>query len=132
MRRAKPGVRKEIPMKYVVIAALVVAVVTVVGEVVVAEYTSMLFQDDMRDITAQLGNRVGLSAPTSEEELRENVIRKANGHEIPLDPKQVTAQISGPPGHRVIYIAAAYTVPVNLLVHLFSLHFTPTSTGITF
>jgi hypothetical protein len=83
-------------------------------------------------MTAALGTRIGLSPLTSEEELRATIFRKANGHGIPLDPKQVTVRISGPSGHRVIYIAVDYAVPVNLLVYSFSLHFTPTSTGITF
>jgi hypothetical protein len=53
-------------MKYILLVALVVAVVTVGGEIVAAEYTNLLFQDELRDITAQLGNRVGMAPPTSE------------------------------------------------------------------
>lgn len=119
-------------MKYVLLVALAVAALTVGGEIVAAEYTNLLFQDELRDISAQLGNRIGMAPPTSEEELRENVVRRARRHEIELDPRQVTARISGPSGHRVIFIAVDYTVPVNLVMYSFSLHFTPTSTGITF
>jgi hypothetical protein len=128
----KSGDGKEIAMKYVLLVALVVAALTVGGEIVAAEYTNLLFQDELRDISAQLGNRIGMVAPTSEEELRENVVRRARRHEIELDPRQVTARSSGPSGHRVIFIAVDYTVPVNLGMYSFSLHFTPTSSGITF
>jgi hypothetical protein len=119
-------------MKYVFGFALVVAVVVVGGEIVVAEFTNALFQDDLGDITAMLGTRIGLSPPTSEEQLRAAIGRKADGHQIPLDPKQVTVRITGPMGHRRVYIAVDYTVHVNLLVYSFPLHFTPKSTGITF
>jgi len=119
-------------MKYVLLVALVVAALSVGGQIVAAEYTNLLFQDELRDISAQLGNRIGMVAPTSEEELRENVVRRARRHELELDPRQVTTRISGPSGHRVIFIAVDYTAPVNLVMYSFSLHFTPTSTGITF
>lgn len=91
-----------------------------------------MFQDELQDMSAQLGTRIGLSPPSSDEELRNLVVRKAEEHGIPLDPKQVTVRSSGPGDHRVIYIAADYKMPVNLFVHLFSLHFTPKSAGIRF
>jgi len=89
-------------MKYVFWVALVVAVVVVAGEIVVAEFNAALFRDDLRDATAMLGTRIGLASPTSEEDLRALIIRKANEHSIPLDPRQVTVRITGPSGHRAI------------------------------
>ena len=108
------------------------AVVMVSWQILEAHITNIVFQDELRDMSAQLGSSIGLSPPSSDEELRDIVIRKAQKHKIPLDPKQVTVRTSGPPGRRVIYIAVNYTVPVNLLVCSFSLQFTPTSTGIKF
>jgi hypothetical protein len=119
-------------MKYVVWGALVVAVGMIGWQVVGAEITNTMFRDELREMTQQLTNRLGLTPPTSEEELRDLVVRKADKHEIPLDPKQVTVRITGPSGHRTIYIAVDYRVPVNLLVYSFNLHFAPTSTGVTF
>jgi hypothetical protein len=119
----------EIPMKYVFWIAIVVAVVMAGWEILEPEITNIVFQDELHDTAAQAGARIGLLVPTSDEELRDIVIRKAEKHDIELDPRQVTVRSSGPPDHRVIYIAVDYTVPVNLLVYSFSLHFSPTSTG---
>ncbi len=116
-------------MKYVLGIAIVVAVVMAGWEILEPEITNIVFQDELHDMAAQLGARIGLSAPSSDEELRGIVIRKAEKHDIPLDPKQVTVRSSGPPDHRVIYIAVDYTMPVNLIVYSYSLHFTPTSNG---
>jgi hypothetical protein len=88
-----------------------------------------VFQDELRDSAAQLGWRTGVTPPNSDEELRNIVIRKAAKHDIRLDPKQVTVRHSGTGEYMAWYIAVDYSVPVNLLVYSYSLHFTPTSTG---
>jgi hypothetical protein len=119
-------------MKYIFWVALVVAVVGVAGQIVVAGYTSMVFQDDLRELTVQLCSHLGLAALTSEEELREDVIHKASEHGIRLDPKQLTVRISGPLGHRDEYVAVRYTMPVNLVVGSFNLHFAASSSGVTY
>ena len=116
-------------MKYVFWIAIVVAVVIAGWETLEPEITNIVFQDELHDMAAQLGWRTGMSAPNSDEELRNIVIRKAEKHEIPLEPKQVTVRRSGTPENPVLYIAVDYTVTVNLLVYSFRLHFSPTSAG---
>jgi hypothetical protein len=116
-------------MKYAFWIALVVAVVMAGWKILEPEIANIVFQDELRDSAAQLGWRSGVSPPNSDEELRNIVIRKAARHEIELSPKQVTVRRSGKPENPVIYIAVDYTVPVDLLVYSYSLHFTPTSTG---
>jgi hypothetical protein len=126
------GVGKEIPMKYVVWAALVVAVGMVGWQILAAEITNTTFQDELREMSQQLSTRVGLTPPSSDEETREIVIRKPDKHGILLDPKQVTVRTAGPWGYRVRHVEVDYVVPVNLLVYSFNLHFAPASTGVTF
>jgi hypothetical protein len=64
-----------------------------------------------------------VSPPQSDAELRDATIRKAANHEIKLSPKQVTVKSSGPPEHRIVFIAVDYNVPVNLYVYSYRLHF---------
>ncbi len=108
--------------------------VAILGLVVVAgwqiascEIANLELQTDMRDIAAQVASRIGLEGPNSDEELRNAVIHKAEGHGIQLEPAQVTVQQTGSGKTVVIYLAADYKARVNLLVYSFSLHFTPSS-----
>jgi hypothetical protein len=119
-------------MKYAACAALVVAVGMVGWQILAAEITNTTFQDELREMSQQLSTRVGLTPPSSDEETREIVIRKAEKHGILLDPKQVTVRTAGPWGYRVRYVEVDYAVPVNLVVYSFNLHFAPASTGVTF
>ncbi len=116
-------------MKYVFWIAVVVAVVMAGWQILEPTITNVLFQDELHDMAAQLGARIGLSPPSSDAELRNMVIRKAEAHDIPLEPRQVTVRRSGKPENPVLFIAVDYTVPVNLLTFSFTLHFNPSSTG---
>ncbi len=116
-------------MKYVFWIATVVAVVTAGWRMIEPEITNIVFQDELHDMAAQPSARIGLSPPRSDEELRNTVIRKAASHDIELDPQQVTVRRSGTQENPVLFIAADYTVPVNLFVYSFTLHFRPTSNG---
>ena len=116
-------------MKYVFMIALVVAVLFAGWQILEPEITNIIFQDELHDMSLQPAWRPGMSAPSSDEELRLAVIRAAARHDITLDPKQITVRRRGQGENQVIYIAVDYTVPVNLLVRSFELHFNPTSTG---
>ncbi len=116
-------------MKYIFGIALIAATVMAGWQILEPKITNLIFQDELRDTAAQVGWRTGVSPPNSDEDLRNIVIRKAAKHEIVLAPKQVTVRRGGTPEYPVWYIAVDYTVPVNLLVYSYRLHFTPTSTG---
>jgi hypothetical protein len=91
------------------------------------EIANLELQTDMRDISAQVGSRIGLEAPNSDEDLRDAVIHKAKEHDIQLEPAQVTVQHTGSAKTLAIYLAADYKARVNLLLYSFTLHFTPSS-----
>ena len=114
-------------MKYVFCIALIAVAVVTAWRIIQPEIINIIFQDDLRDVAAQIGPRIGFSAPTSDDDLRAIVFRKAEGHNIHLNPGQVTLQSTGSSESRVVYIKVNYTVPVNLFVYSFRLHFTPTS-----
>lgn len=116
-------------MKYVFWIAVVVAAIMAAWAIVEPEATNVVFQDELKDSAAQLGWRTGVSPVNSDEELRNIVIRKAAKHDIELKPEQVTVQHSGTGEYMNWYIAVDYTVPVDLLVYSFKLHFNPTSKG---
>lgn len=91
------------------------------------ELANLEFQSDLRDIAAEIAARIGLSAPTTDEDLRNLVMRKAERYEIPLQADQITVQHIGTGDESKVYLSADYKVRVNLLGYSLTLHFTPSS-----
>lgn len=91
-----------------------------------SEVSNLQFQEDLHDLASQRSFRFGNTPPKSEDELREAVISKARQYDINLTPEQVTVRTSP------TYLAAEYSVPVNLPRVSFTLHFTPSSEKTTF
>ena len=114
-----------------VLGLAVLAVITlaaVVGwRIGSCELANFQLREDMQYLAAQVGSRIGLTAPNTDEDLRSAVIRKAQEHEIQLEPDQVTVQRSGSEEAPIIYLAADYKVRIELLGFSFTFHFTPSS-----
>ena len=91
------------------------------------ELANVELHEDMRDLAAQIGSRIGLTPQSTDEDFRRAVIRKAEEHEIHLEPEQVTVQRTGTDEAPIIYLAADYKVRVKLLGFSFTFHFTPSS-----
>lgn len=91
------------------------------------ELANLELQSDLRDLAAEVGTRIGLDARSTDEQLRNAVIRKAEGHDIQLEPGQVTVVRSDTGADSTVYLAVDYKVRVNLFVYSFNLHFTPSS-----
>ena len=96
-------------------------------QVVSCELANAAFQEDLQDLSAQGGARIGLLSASSEEDLRNTVIRKAGTHDIVLKPGQIIVEKQGPPEYPFVYIAADYKARVSLPGFSFELHFTPAS-----
>jgi hypothetical protein len=92
-------------------------------QIIPPELTNYSFTDDLRN-EAMVG---GANPHTTDQELVNVVIKKAAEHQIVLKPENVTVQRIGTPGLNAVYLAADYSVPVNLPGYSFNLHFTPTS-----
>jgi len=88
-----------------------------------AYYGSLELVDDLRDISADVGTRIGLSAPNSEDELRSFVIKKANERDIHLEPSEVTVSVSGEGRSAVISLAADYHVKIDVFLYSFVMRF---------
>jgi hypothetical protein len=85
------------------------------------------FHEDLRDLAAQGGARIGLGNFSTDEDLRDAVIREAKKYEIQLEPEQVTVRRAGTAKVPIIYLAADYKAHVMLPVCSFTLHFNPSS-----
>ena len=81
------------------------------------------FQDDLRTVALMDSGNL----QKTEDDVRNDVIRKAKEHELPVSPKQVTVQRINTPGMSAVYVAADYSVTVNLPGYSFDMHFNPNS-----
>jgi hypothetical protein len=91
------------------------------------ELANLEFREELRDIAAQGGARIGLLSFNTDEELRNAVIREAKKHEIQLAPEQITVERTGTPPAQTIYLSADYRARVALPGCSFTLHFHPSS-----
>jgi hypothetical protein len=102
---------------------VIIGIIYCAFQVIPPELTNYSFQDDLRNI-AMTG---GANPHTSDQELIDSVMRKAQEHQITLVPEQITVQRIGSPGAPAVYVGADYSVPVNLPGYSFTLHFNPSS-----
>jgi len=91
------------------------------------ELANVELRDDMHDMASQLGARIGLTKIYSDEDFRDEVMRKARKYDIQLTPEQVTVLRDGEGVEARMYFAADYTVPIQLPGFSFRLHFNPES-----
>jgi hypothetical protein len=107
----------------------ILGVLVVVGaiyagfQIIPPELTNYSFQDDLRNVAMVGGGNPHLT----DKDLTDAIMKKAQEHQIPLAPENVTVQRIGSPGAQAVYVAADYSVPVTLPGYSFSLHFTPSS-----
>jgi hypothetical protein len=102
---------------------LVIGVIYSAFQIIPPELTNYSFQDDLRNI-AMIG---GSNPHETDQQIIDSIIKKAQDHQITLTADQVTVQRIGTPGAPAVYVAADYSVPVNLPGYSFVLHFTPSS-----
>jgi len=91
------------------------------------ELANYELQDELKDLASLNSARIGLAAPSSDDDLREAVIGKARAHDIALEPGQVNVERSGTAEASVVYLAVHYRARVVLPGYSFTLSFAPTS-----
>jgi hypothetical protein len=79
------------------------------------------FQDDLRNVSMVSGG----NPLKTDDEIRNDVLRRAKDRSLPVEAKQVTVERVNTPGLSAVYIAVDYSVPVNLPGYSFEMHFTP-------
>ena len=101
----------------------VVAVVICLFQGVPPMMSNYGFQDDLK-MVAMTDSSI---MQKTDDDVRNDVMRKVKEHDLPIDPKQITVQRINTPGISAIYITANYSVNVNLPGYSFDMHFTPDS-----
>jgi hypothetical protein len=101
----------------------VILVVVALFQVAPPIMANFSFQDDLR----QVAMMAGANPARTDDDVRNDVLRKAKEHDLPISEKQVTVQRILTPGLMAVYVAADYTVPINLPGYSFEMHFNPTS-----
>lgn len=112
-------------VKFVLLFAVIAATTFVAWQIGSCELANYELQDDMKDLSAQMGARIGLVQASSESDIEQAVVRKADKYGIQLSPYQVTVDHYGPAEAPEIHIRAEFEATVNLLIYSFNLHFTP-------
>jgi hypothetical protein len=107
--------------------SFLILVIVVVWQVASCELANAALHDDLRDIAAQVGARIGLVPLSSDDQLRDAVIHAASKHDIHLEPSQIIVERSGPADTPTIYLAADYKLSVWLPGYSFTLHFNPST-----
>jgi phage-related protein len=79
------------------------------------------FSDDLRNVALMDGGNF----QKTDEDVRNDVMRKVKEQNLPIEPKQVTVQRINTPGMSALYISADYSVAVNLPFYSFDMHFNP-------
>ena len=101
----------------------IILVVVCAFRVVPPMMANYSFADDLRNVALMDGGNF----QKTEDDVRNDVMRKIKEHNLPIEPKQVTVQRINTPGLSAIYVAADYYVTVNLPFYSFDMHFTPNS-----
>ncbi len=104
---------------FLVIAAVVVALFQV-APVMLANYS---FQDDLK--TVSLMDSANLQK--TDEDVRNDVLRKVKEHDLPIEAKQIAVQRINTPGISAVYLSVNYSVTINLPGYSFDMSFNPTS-----
>jgi hypothetical protein len=105
--------------------AVLAAAAFVGWQIGACELANYELQDDMKDLTAEMGARIGMVQASSEADIQNTVVRKADKYGIPLLPYQVRVDRYGSSESPEIHIRAEYDTTVNLLAYSFNMHFTP-------
>lgn len=101
----------------------IILVIVALFEVVPPLMANYSFQDDLRNLALV----DGANFQKTEEDVRNDVVRKAKDQNLPITPKQITVQRINTPGMSSLYVEADYSVTVSLPGYSFDMHFTPSS-----
>jgi hypothetical protein len=110
-------------VKAVVGILAILAVVLIVFEVAPPMAANYSFQDDLKTVSLMdSGNQA-----KTEDDVRNDVVRKAKEHDLAITPAQVKVERINSPGVSTLYLSVDYSVPVSLPGYPFDMHFSPNS-----
>jgi hypothetical protein len=107
-----------------------IALIIIAGwQIVACEVANYELREDLRDIAAQNGIRIGLNGPQTDDDIRGFVIGRAKEHTIQLEPAQVKVQRTGTAQAQGLNLAVDYDQPIKLPGFSFTMHFTADAQG---
>jgi len=114
----------------IIVGLCVFALVVSTGwQIASCEFTNYLLKDDLKDLAATGGARIGLAGPGSDYELRNAVIRRARERDVHIAPDQILVRRSGTKENPEVFLAAKYQRRVVMPGFSLIFHFTATSEG---
>ena len=116
--------------KFALLFVVIATAIFIGWQIGSCELANYELQDDMKDISSQLGAKIGLVQANTDSDIQQEIVRKADRYGIQLVPYQVKVDRYGSSEAPEIHIHAKYDVPVNLLVYSFNLHFTPEASNV--
>lgn len=102
-------------------------VLSTAWQVASCEFANYGLNDDLHDVAAMGGSRLGLLPELSDDDLRSTVMQKAAGHDIHLRRDQVFVRRLGTKENPQIFLAARYQSRVKLPGFSIVFHFLATS-----
>jgi hypothetical protein len=112
----------------IILGVLVFALFMSTGwQIASCELANYEFKDELKDVAAFNGARIGLLSQQTDDELRASVIRKAADHDIVLEPDQILVRRSGEGENAKVFLAAKYKARVRMPGISLVFHFTATS-----
>ncbi|MCU1299921.1 MAG: hypothetical protein JWQ87_205 [Candidatus Sulfotelmatobacter sp.] len=109
----------KLTLGFLAIAAVVLALFQVAPPIM----SNYSFQDDLKTVALMDGT----SLTKTDDDIRNDVLRRAKEHDLPISDKQVTVQRINTPGIAAVYLAADYTVTINFPGYAFDMRFNPNS-----
>jgi hypothetical protein len=85
--------------------------------------TNYSFSDDLKTVAMMDGGNL----QKTDEDVRNDVLKKAKEHDLQITGKQISVQRINTPGLSAVWVAADYNVTVNLPGYSFDMHFNPDS-----
>lgn len=102
-------------------------VLSTVWHIASSELNNYLLKDDLKDVAAMSGARIGMAAPQSDADLRVAVIHRAAQHNMRLSPNQILVRRSGTDEHPAIFLAVKYQARVWMPGFALVFHYKATS-----
>lgn len=96
-------------------------------QIATCELANYELKDDLKDVAAMGGSRLGLFSQSSDDDLRDAVIRRASGHAIHLGRNQIHVQRGGTEENPTVFLAAKYRARIVFPGASLVFHFTATS-----
>jgi hypothetical protein len=104
---------KKLPSR--LLGAALLLALYIGGQAVWANIMHHQFQDDVNEAAAQIGGKIGLKPPSTDDDLRARILRDAADCGIQLTPQQIQIARHESDGNWAVTISVDYTVPIGVL-----------------